>query len=97
MKTLKEIVPCVLQSLEDPEQQKRKKLMQQWESITGSKVAPHTRPSLSKTGKLFVWVDQAALACQLNQQYRTSLLRRVQAVLGEENVREIFFRVGQLR
>ncbi|MBN1689319.1 MAG: DUF721 domain-containing protein [Candidatus Omnitrophica bacterium] len=83
--------------LQDPEAQRRQKLILEWPSIAGPKIAPHTKPSLGKNGSLYVWVDQSTLAFELNQRYRQNLLKRTQAVLGEENVNKIYFRVGQIR
>lgn len=96
MQTIKEVLPGVLQELQKPEKTKHQRLIRHWMTIAGPKIAPHTKPSLGKREKLFVWVDQSTLAFELNQKYKQVLLKRVQAVLGEENVKSIFFRVGQI-
>ncbi|HTL47968.1 MAG TPA: DUF721 domain-containing protein [Verrucomicrobiae bacterium] len=97
MKSLKECLPDVLSGMRTPEKTKRQTLIDSWGAIAGPAVAPHTRPSLADDGRLFVWVDQSSLAFELNQNYRQSILKRVQAVLGEQAVQKVFFRVGQLR
>ena len=97
MLALKDILPNVLRSLQDPQKRAVGKLVDQWEAIAGPRIAPHTRPSLGRNGRLYVWVDQSVLAFELNQKYRQSILRRVQAVVGEEVVSDVWFRVGQLR
>ena len=97
MKSLKDRIPEVLANLRSPEKTKRQTLIDSWNAIAGPAFSPHTRPSLAEDGRLFVWVDQSSLAFELNQKYRLSILKRVQAVLGEEAVKQVFFRVGQLR
>jgi len=97
MDSIRDLLPGVLKSLQTPESSKRQKLVDSWRAIAGPMIAPHTKPSLTPDGKLFVWVDQASLAFEINQKYASSLLKRTQAVLGEENAKKIFIRVGQLR
>ena len=97
MQTLKELLPSVFAALQNPVLKQRSHLFSCWEQVAGPTVAAHTRPSLGKDGKLFVWVDQSALAFELSQKHSQSLLKRTQALLGEEAVKSISFRVGQLR
>ena len=97
MQAIKELLPEVLAGLQAPELVLRRKLVSEWPAIAGTKIANHTRPVIDPSGELLVWVDQSTLAFELNQRYRGSLLKRTQAVLGEEAVKKIRFRVGQLR
>ena len=97
MQAIKDIVSTVLIRLQNPEALQRTQLISQWPAIAGPRLAPHTKPALGREGKLWVWVDQSALAFELNQKYRPSLLKRTQAVLGEEAVKSVHVRVGQLR
>ena len=97
MQQIKDLISGVLRGLQDPEKQKRSKLVSAWPSIAGPKIAPHTKPVLSEHGDLWVWVDQSSLAFEIQQKYRQSLLKRTQAVLGEEAVKTIRIKVGQLR
>ncbi len=97
MQSIGDLIPGVLAGLNTPETLAKSKLLNQWPSIAGPQIAPHTKPSLGSKQTLFVWVDQPALAFELNQKYRQSILKRVQAVLGEEAVAQVRFLVGQLR
>ncbi len=97
MESIKNLVGNVLKELEKPEKKSRQQLADAWKQIAGPGLEPHTRPSLTEDGKMFVWVDTSTLAFELNQKYKQSLLKRTQAVLGEDKVRQIFIRVGQLR
>ena len=97
MQAIKELLPAVLAGLQAPELALRSKLVSEWPAIAGTRIAEHTRPTLNASGELWVWVDQSTLAFELNLRYRGSLLKRAQAALGEEAVKNIRFRVGQLR
>ncbi|MBU3758547.1 MAG: DUF721 domain-containing protein [Candidatus Omnitrophica bacterium] len=97
MEAIRDLLGKVLKDLENPEKQTRQKLVDAWRQIAGPQIAPRTKPSLTEQGKLFVWVETSTLAFEINQKYRQSLLKRTQAVMGEDKVREIYIRVGQLR
>lgn len=98
MDLIKDLISGVMRGLrQDPEKMKRSKLVDAWPSIAGPKIAPHTKPMIGARGDLCVWVDQPSLAFEINQKYRNSLLKRAQAVLGEEAVKTIKIKVGQLR
>lgn len=97
MDSIKDLLPTVLSSLNTPEKTKRQKLCDSWSAVIGKKYYPITRPSLTPDGKLFVWVEDSSLAFELNTKYRQTILKRAQAILGEEEIKGIYFRVGQLR
>lgn len=97
MQAIKDLLPTVMAGLHTPELALRSKLVSEWSAIAGNRIAAHTRPTLNAAGDLWVWVDQSALAFELNQRYRGSLLKRTQAALGEDAVKSVRFRVGQLR
>lgn len=97
MESIKDVLPSVLSSLQNPEKLKRTQLISEWNKIIGEKLVENTRPSLTKDGTLFVWVNQSTLAFEINQKLRPSLLKRAQALLGEGEVKKIRVRVGQLR
>ncbi len=96
MQAVKDILPAVFQNLMTPLALKRSRLVEKWPSIAGSKISSCTKPCLGKNGELSVWVEQAALAFELNQRYKRTLLKRAQAELGEE-VKTVRIYVGQLR
>ena len=97
MQKIKDVIPSVLSFLSSPELKKKRNLLQSWSSIAGPYLSKHTRPSLAKNGHLFVWVNEATLAYELNQKHANSFLKRAQAVLGENEIKKISFRVGELR
>ncbi len=97
MQSIKDLLPGVIAELQTPEKHNRGRLVNEWPSIAGPKIAAHTKPTLSKKGELSVWVDQAALAYELSQKHKPSVLKRAQAALGETVVKSVRFYVGQLR
>lgn len=94
---LKNVLPQVLEKLQSPEARTRTKLVMEWPQMAGTKIAAHTKPTLSTAGELRVWVDQPTLAYELSQKYRAAILKRAQACLGEEQIKSIRFYVGQIR
>ena len=97
MESIKNLLPEVVAGLQTPEKKTRTQLVQEWPSVAGPRIAAHTKPTLLRNGELCVWVDQAALAYELSQKYRQSLLKRAQMTLGETTIKSIRFYVGQLR
>lgn len=95
MDRIKTILPSVLRGLESPEKQTRSRLIEKWVGIAGAKLASHTKPKLSAKGILYVYVDEPVLAFEINQKYRQALLKRSQAVLGEEVVKAIKVLIGK--
>ena len=97
MQAIKEIIPTALAHFQTPEALQRTALSQRWPELVGPKIAAHTRPALNKKERLCVWVDHPVLAFELSQKYQQALLKRVQSALGEDAVKSIRFKVGQLR
>ena len=95
MDEIRSILPSVIKGFEDPEKQKRSLLIDSWPSIAGEKLTRQTRPQLSNKGILYIHVKDNVLAFEISQRYRQSFLKRAQAVLGEETVKEVRVLVGK--
>ena len=95
MDDIRSILPKVIKGFEDPEKQKRSLLIDSWASIAGEKLAKQTKPQLSSKGILYVHAGDSVLAFEISQKHRQSLLKRAQAALGEETVKEIRVLVGK--
>jgi hypothetical protein len=95
MDDIRSILPKVIRGFEEPEKQKRSVLIDSWPSIAGEKLKEKTRPQLSSKGILYVHVTDSVLAYEISQRYRSSLLKRAQAALGEEAVKEVRVLVGK--
>lgn len=97
MQVIKDILPSVLQNLRTSATRKRSLLVDRWGSIAGPKISACTKPVLEKNGELSIWVEQAALAFEISQRHKQTLLKRAQVELGEEEVKSVRVYVGQLR
>ena len=95
MDDIRSILPKVIRGFEDPEKQKRSALVDSWPSIAGERLKEQTRPQLSSKGILYVRVADSVLAYEISQRYRSSLLKRAQAALGDEAVKEVRVLVGK--
>ena len=95
MDDIRSILPKVIQGFENPEKQKRSLLVDSWASIAGEKLKKQTRPQLSSKGILYVHVTEPSLAFEISKRYRSSLLKRAQAALGEGTVKEVRVLVGK--
>jgi hypothetical protein len=97
MEKIKQILPAVLSHLNRPEVSQRQKLTLDWPKIAGKVLAEKTQARIAPGGKLTVWVSESALAYEIQQKYKTTLLKRAQAALGEKEIKDLIVRVGQLR
>lgn len=97
MDSIKNILPSVLLNLQETGDNEKSKLYNEWKNIMGPRIAAHSKPSLTPSGVLYIWVDQSTLAFELNQKYKPTIKKRVEAVLGEGTVSSVYIRVGQLR
>ena len=95
MDEIRSILTKVIRGFEDPQKQKRSLLIDSWPSIVGEKLKKQTRPQLSSKGVLYVHVAESALAYEISQRYRSSLLKRAQMALGEDAVKEVRVIVGK--
>jgi len=97
MGPLAPVIDSLLKELTGGVKEKRSTLQTNWYEIMGNQLGPHTKPSLHPNGRLWIWVDDSTLASELRQRYQGTILKRVEAVLGEGRVKKILFRVGEIR
>ena len=94
---LSPVINSLLQELNRGASRKCFDLATHWPGIMGKQFSEHTKPSLGLGGALCVWVDDSVLAYELSQRYRGTILKRLEALLGEGAVKKLIFRVGQIR
>lgn len=95
MDDIRNILPSVMRGFENPEKQKRSLLISLWAGIAGEKLAKKTKPQLSSKGVLYIHTAESVVAFEISQKYRPALLKRAQAALGEDAVKEIKVLVGK--
>jgi len=91
------VLSAVLEDLKTGVKEKRSRLESRWPEIVGANFASHTRGSLRAGGVLCVWADNSVLAFEMGRRYQGTILKRAKAVLGEDEVRKVIFRVGEIR
>lgn len=91
------VINSVLEELGRGVKEKHSLLQTAWPKILGPSFSAHSQPDLRENGTLCVWVDDSTLAYELSQRYRGTVLKRVGAALGEDQVKRIVFRVGNPR
>jgi len=97
MQSIKDILSSVVTNLSHPEKSAQNQLWNAWPQVAGPNIAPQTKPVLMKNGRCIVWVEHSALAFELANRYKQSFLKRIQAVVGEDKAKSIYFKVGQIR
>ncbi len=88
MEEMSGLVSRVLAGMVDPGSPQMR-LSENWKKIAGEKIAGFSRPFVSKKKILYVEVSDGAYAFELRQKYQDSLLKRAQALLGEELIVDI--------
>ncbi len=97
MGPLTTVLDALLRGLKTGDKDRRGQLHDLWPQIAGKSFSPHTKALLQKGGTLCVWADDSVLAYELSQKYSGTILKRAQEALGEEAIKRIIFRVGQIR
>ena len=67
-----------------------------WESAAGKKLAAHSKPVSFKTSRLVVNVDSSGWLYELTME-RARILKRLKKKLTKKPVKEIQFRIGEVR
>ena len=67
-----------------------------WAEVVGAEIAGHTKPTRLKKETLYVTTDEAAWAYELSQKYKKSLIESLNKKYGEQKIKDIFFRVGEI-
>lgn len=88
MEEMKGLVGKVLAGMVDPGAP-HTRLAMEWEKVAGKKIAAISRPFVSKKKILYVEVSDGGYAFEIRQRYQASLLKRAQALLGEDAITDI--------
>ena len=93
---IKPILDNVLKNLGLGKKREQGKILEFWEDSVGEKIAGHTSPqSLTSQGKLLVNVDSSPWVDQLTRFHKEEIKNALNKRLGQETIKEIFFRVGK--
>ena len=93
---IKPILDKILKSL-DLKKQGQGKIFEFWEDSVGKKIAGHTSPCfLTRQGKLLINVDSSSWVDELTRFHKEKIKKSINKFLGQEAVKDIFFRVGKI-
>lgn len=93
---IKSIIPGVIEKMQGQKLPRYAAMTKAWESAVGTEEAKHSEPYALRGRILFVRVDDSTRAFDLSRKSKTSLIRRMQHELGDDQLQDIVFRVGEL-
>ena len=94
---IQSILDKVLKDLDLKRIQAQGRVCEFWEESVGSKIAKHTSPySLTSQGRLLVNVDSSPWVEELTRFHKEKIKKAVNKIMGQEVVKEIFFRIGKI-
>ena len=70
----------------------RGRVLLSWSEIVGKRVASKTRPYLFKKGTLYIAINSATWAQELNLM-KTNLINNINSFLGEKTIKDIRFKL----
>lgn len=94
---IKEVVEKVIGDLSSGEKGARGRAIDSWYKIVDEKIRKHTKPYALRNKKLFVMVDDSTWAFELSRRYKLNFVKRLKNELGENEVEDIYFRVGSIK
>ena len=94
--SIKDVLAGVLGELKERGPSHYGSATEAWEKVVGSECAKHSEPYALRGKILFVRVDDSTRAFELSRRYKKSIMRRMQHEMGEDQLHDIIFRVGQL-
>ena len=94
---LSPVLNSLFQELKTGVKEKHSTLQSRWPEVVGAQFSCHTKGLLRPGGTLCVWVDDSVLAYELGRRYQGTILKRAQEILGEDEIKKVIFRVGEIR
>ena len=94
--TLKDLVKGVIKDLTGGGRLTEEEVNTAWSSAVGKRAARHTRPVSLKKSRLVVNVDGSGWLYELTLKKR-DILKRLEGRLKDQKVKEIRFRIGEVR
>ncbi len=90
------VLESVLKKLGLDRRLREAKISQEWARIVGAKIAQHSKPVAVKGRVLFVNVDSSVWLSELRRFFKEKMLEQLHSELGEERIRDIRFRIGEI-
>ncbi len=98
MEKIEGVLNKVWKGLDIEKKKEEGKIWQYWRSWIGEEASKHTQPQfLTPQGKLVVNVDSSVWVDQLSRFGKEKILKNLNRYLGKDLIKEIYFRVGELK
>ncbi len=98
MKSIKGILDKVWKGLEIGRKEEEAGIWQYWRDWIGEEVSKHSQPQfLTPWGKLVVNVDSSVWVEELTKFRKKKILKKLNQHLRKDLIKEIYFRVGELK
>lgn len=94
---ISDILPQVLSKMGLAQKVKEAQIVRDWSSVVGEVVSKHCQPVSLDKGYLTVNVDSSPWLNELHRFSKGLILQKLQASLGEKAIRDIKFRIGELK
>lgn len=91
-----DVIGSVLSSLGIDQRSPQARIMGMWQRTVGPDIAEHTRPAEMKRGVLIVHVDSSPWFTELNRNHKDRILTKLKELVGEKNITDVKFRVGEI-
>ncbi len=92
--SLERLVPGVVRGLGLEQRLQQSQLFFLWNQIVGEEIAHHAQPVSLKNGSLVIAVDHPVWLQELERFHKPMILQKVQARVGKQTVKQVFFRIG---
>ncbi|MCK4261854.1 DUF721 domain-containing protein [bacterium] len=97
MEEIKTVLDKVLRNLDIERKKEEGEIWQNWREWIGEDVGRHTQPQSLNYGKLVVNVDSSVWVEQLTKFRKEEILKELNRRLGKDLIKEIHFRVGEIK
>lgn len=98
MEKIKGVLNKVWKGLDIEKKKEEGKIWQYWRNWIGEEVSKHSKPQfLTPQGKLVVNVDSSVWVDQLTRFRKEKILKNLNRHLGKDLIKEIYFRVGEIK
>ncbi len=92
---IKGILDNVIGGIETKARGKKEKILNAWQGIVGEKAATHSRPASIRQKVLTIEVDSSTWFYSLSLK-KNSILKDINKELGEDKIKDIRFRTGDI-
>ena len=93
---IKDIIANIIEDLSSGKKFRERQVLEVWSEVAGKRIVRHTRPVMVRNGRLLINVDRSVWLYELTQKHKDRLLKRLQKRVGEDTLKEIQFRMGEI-